>query len=41
MERARAEARRLAEEATEALRRAGIESPSLEGLAIHVVERES
>jgi geranylgeranyl pyrophosphate synthase len=41
MERARAEARRLAEEATEALRRAGIKSPSLEGLAIHVVERES
>ena len=41
MEQARAEARRLAEEAVEALRRAGIESPSLEGLAIHVVERES
>lgn len=41
VERARAEARRLAEQAVEALRRAGIESPSLEGLAIHVVERES
>jgi geranylgeranyl pyrophosphate synthase len=41
MERARAEARRLADEAVGALRQAGIESPSLEGLAIHVVERES
>ncbi len=40
IEQARAEARRLAEEAIEALRRAGIASPSLEGLAIHVVERE-
>jgi geranylgeranyl pyrophosphate synthase len=41
MERARAEARRLADQAIAALRRAGIESPALEGLAIHVVERES
>lgn len=41
VERARAEAHRLAAEAIAALRRAGIESASLEGLAIHVVERES
>ncbi len=41
MERARAEAKRLAEAAIAALRRADIASPTLEGLAIHVVERES
>ncbi len=41
MERARVEARRLADEAIAALRRAAIASPALEGLAIHVVERES
>jgi geranylgeranyl diphosphate synthase type II len=41
IERARAEARRLVEEAIEALRGARIRSPALEGLAIHVVERDS
>jgi len=41
MERARADARRLVEEAIELLRRAGVESAALAGLAIHVVERES
>ncbi|UCC73241.1 MAG: polyprenyl synthetase family protein [Gemmatimonadota bacterium] len=41
LEGARAEALRLADEAIMALRRAGIDSPALEGLAIHVVERES
>jgi geranylgeranyl pyrophosphate synthase len=40
-EQARATARELAEEAIARLRAAGIESPALEGLAIHVVERES
>ncbi len=40
-ERARAEANRLAREAVALLRGAGIASPALEGLAIHVVERES
>ncbi len=40
-EQARAAAERLAAEAIAALRGAGIESPELEGLAIHVVERES
>ncbi len=41
VDRARATARRLADEAIEALRGAQIESPALEGLAVHVVERES
>ncbi len=41
VERARATARRLTEEAIGVLRGAGISSPALEGLAIHVVERES
>jgi len=41
VDRARAMARRLADEAIEALRSAGIENPALEGLAVHVVERES
>jgi geranylgeranyl pyrophosphate synthase len=41
IERARAEARRLVDEAKEALRAARIQSPALEGLAIHVVERDS
>ena len=40
-EEARAMGQRLAKEAVAALRRAGIDSPELEGLAIHVVERES
>jgi geranylgeranyl diphosphate synthase type II len=40
-ERARAAARELAEQAIARLRAAGITSPALEGLAIHVVERES
>jgi geranylgeranyl pyrophosphate synthase len=40
-EEARATALRLAGEAVAALRGAGIESAALEGLAIHVVERES
>jgi geranylgeranyl pyrophosphate synthase len=40
-EKARAEANRLAEEAISALRRAGVDSPVLEGLAKHVVERKS
>jgi geranylgeranyl pyrophosphate synthase len=38
---AQATARRLAEEAIATLRRAGVHSPALEGLAVHVVERES
>ncbi|NIR42599.1 MAG: polyprenyl synthetase family protein [Gemmatimonadetes bacterium] len=38
---ARARGLRQAREAVAALRRAGIDSPVLEGLAIHVVERES
>ena len=38
---ARTRARKLAESAIAALRGAGIASPVLEGLAIHVVERES
>lgn len=38
---ARAMARRLADEAIAALREAGIHSPNLEGLAVHVIERES
>lgn len=38
---ARAEAERLALEAIEELRQAGVESVPLEGLAMHVVERES
>ncbi len=41
MEQARAAANRLSAEAIAVLRCAGIASPSLEGLAIHVVERES
>jgi geranylgeranyl pyrophosphate synthase len=41
MDRARATARRLAGEAIAALRRAGVESQALEGLAVHVIERES
>ncbi len=41
VDQARATARRLADEAIEALRQARIESPALEGLAVHVVERES
>ena len=41
VERARATARRLSEGAIQALHRAGIRSLALEGLAIHVVERES
>ena len=40
-QRARADACRLAEEAIAVLRQAGVVSPILEGLAIHVVERES
>ncbi len=40
-ERARATAQRLTEEAIGVLRAAGIASPALEGLAVHVVERES
>jgi geranylgeranyl pyrophosphate synthase len=40
VERAHAEAVRLAEEANETLREAGIESAVLERLAFHVVERE-
>lgn len=40
-EEARGMARRLAEGAVAALRGAGIDSPALEGLAVHVVERES
>lgn len=38
---ARAMARRLADEAIAALREAGIHSANLEGLAVHVIERES
>ncbi len=41
VDQARATARNLADEAITALRQAEIESPALEGLAIHVVERES
>lgn len=41
VERARTTARRLSEEAIQALRRAGVDSLALEGLAVHVVERES
>ncbi|MEE8550414.1 MAG: polyprenyl synthetase family protein [Gemmatimonadota bacterium] len=40
-ERARASACRLAEEAVVVLREAGIQNTTLEGLAVHVVERES
>jgi geranylgeranyl pyrophosphate synthase len=40
-EEARGMARRLAEGAVTALRGSGIDSPALEGLAVHVVERES
>jgi geranylgeranyl pyrophosphate synthase len=40
-ERARVTAEQLAEAAIAALRNAGIQSPELEGLAVHVVEREN